>query len=281
MTTQYISESIVIDIKSTADLRRAKAKHTELIKNLIDKYSDLLSFSATHISVGVQTKKNIFTITSEDVLNEIKADIKNIIQVDDAIRGTEEKTKFKPHPLIRTNVDYLRIWSNRSVGDKRVGLTKDKIIEKLEKQLLQQKRLNTEKALRNQVELLTEIDYFKSSDEQQYILRSAPSKDCIVKVYFSNGESERIRLTRSGLFLAGVNFGEVRMATPNDDKLSNVNTMSSIYESITPVPYFLARSGSLYPESKVNAIKAQIELERAVVVDNNGLRSKNGTNKLD
>lgn len=281
MTTQYISESIIIDIKSTADLRRAKAKHAELIKSLIAKYSDNLSFSAEHISIGFKTQKKIFTISSKEILTELKADIANIIQVDDAIRGTEEKTKFKPHPILRTGVDYLRIWANKAVGDKRLGLTKDKIIEKLETQLRQQRRINTEKSLRNQVELLTQIDYFKGSDEQQYILRSAPSKDCIVKVYYSNGDSERIRLTRSGLFLVGANFDEVRMAIPNDDKLSGANTMSSIYEEIAPIPYFIARSGSLYPESKVNAIKARIEAERATIADNKGLRSKNGTNDLE
>lgn len=264
-------------ISNMIELKEAKAQYKLKIDELHERFKSNKRFGVDQRL----SKKNVYVMETHESLSILKEDVKAIINLDTSIKEAVGKAAYLPHPLIRVGVDYARIWTNRAVGNKKDSLTKDDIIKRLEHKLQVQKRLYSEAALEKQIEILTQINYFKDSDEQQYILRSAPSPDCIIKLYYSSGETERIRITKSGLFLVGTDFNDVTIAQPDDGKLGLHNTMASIYAQIKPVPYFCSISGSLYPESVVEELKESLEKEKASRSSYEGLNSKNGTNDLD
>ncbi|MGF1905221.1 hypothetical protein [Aliivibrio salmonicida] len=263
-------------ISNMIELKEAKVIYKKLIESLHSEFESSKRFGMEqHLS-----RKDVYVIEDDELLTKLKLSVKEIVALDDDIKVAVGKKAFQPHPLIRRNVDYARIWANRAQGGKKDKLSKDDIIKRLEHKLTVQKRLHSEAALQKQVEILTQISYFKSSDEEQYILKSAPSPDCIIKLYFSDGSSERVRLTKSGLFLVGVDFKPVTIAKPEKEKLGPNSTMDSIYARLKPIPYFCSVSGSLYPATKVEELRKQIDSEK-VARSFEGLNSKNGTNELD
>jgi hypothetical protein len=252
-----------MQITTLANLNQAKLDLAENIAALHENNKDLLVYSP-NVS-GQRAPRNLYVVRDVDRAKKIEKDIEDLTAIKDAISvfyGDSKRRNNLSIPAFEREVAMVRIWVNNAISSRTISI--DTIINRLEKYFEIAYRYRMPDKDNNLMAIEKELKYFKASNEQEFILRSAGAQDVIMRIYYENNEESRTRLTAAGMFVAGTEFIPPKIVTPKKDE---PNPREGVFANLTQIPYTGAPSAIMYKKSDAELEKLRIGFDQGAVID--------------
>lgn len=250
-------------IKNLAELDRAKALFNDKIGSLHDNNKDLLVY-APNVS-GQRAPRHLYVITTPAQLERVQLAIDEIALIKSAISdffGDDKRRNNLSLPTILKDVVKVRIWLNVATSSR--AITKSIITDRLQRYLEIAGRYPGRDSSAETVRIVSELGYFRTTKETEFVIRSISAQDVTTRIYYSNDDEQRTRLTMAGIFVVGDNYKKPKIITPPSEK---VTPREGVYANLTPIPYFGAPHALLYKKSEADIEKLRIKFDQDALVE--------------
>jgi hypothetical protein len=252
-----------MNIKNLAELDRAKALFNEQIESLHNNNKDLLVY-APNVS-GQRAPRHLYVITTQAQLDRVQLAIDEVTTIKSAITeffGDGKRRNNLSLPVVLKDVIKVRIWLNVATSSR--AITKHIITERLERYLEIAGRYPGRDSHTDTARIASELDYFRATKETEFVIRSVSAQDVTTRIYYSNNDEQRTRLTMAGIFVVGDNYKKPKIFTPPPEK---VTPREGVYANLTPIPYFGAPHALLYKKSEADIEKLRINFDQDALVE--------------
>ena len=246
-------------------MKERKEKIRALGQELMDKFEDKKVYS--NVFDHDQKERALFVLTDPTDITFARRRLANIDKNIEAVLDfTGNKVSKLPKPTLVDDVEFIRVYENKSVTSRNQTTSRLDIIRRIEDRIELLERVPTSMANEAQLEQYRiELEWFKNDEEETYRLRSPSKPDTISHLYLSNGETIRERLKFGGLFICNKNSDIPRVNTP--DQQGGRKSREGLYDRLTPIPYSGTLTANLYRESEVIQEKARVGYDHEATVE--------------
>ena len=260
-------------IENLVQLKEQKERIRSLTQELMDKFTSKKVYS--NVFDHDQKERALFVLTDPTDITFARRRLANIEKnIQSILEFTGNKVSKLPKPTLVDDVEFIRIYENKSVTSRNQTTSRHDLIKRLEERIELLQRVPT--SLANEAQLKQyqkELEWFISDDEDTYRLRSPSKPDTISHLYLKNGDTIRERLKFGGLFIINKNGDIPKVNTPGNKQ--DRKSREGIYDRLTPIPFSGTLTANLYRESEVIREKKRSGYDHGATIESKKKKRKN------
>ncbi|MDC5753576.1 hypothetical protein [Vibrio europaeus] len=260
------------NIENLKQLQERKDKIRSLTQELMDKFEDKKVYS--NVFDHDQKERALFVLTDPTDITFARRRLANIEKNIQAILSfTGNKVSKLPKPTLVDDVEFVRVFENKSVTSRNQTTSRLDLIKRLEDRIELLLRVPTSLANEAQLEQYQkELEWFQADEEETYRLRSPSKPDTISHLYLANGETIRERLKFGGLFICNKNGDIPKVNTPDQQQERKVR--EGLYDRLESIPYSGTLTANLYRESDVIREKERSGYDHGATIESKKKKQK-------
>lgn len=264
----------ITKLKQLAEVRQEILNRTAALNK---KFKSKLVYQESLSDGG--TRRPLFVINTKRECKVVREEVEAINELNAAIlEFTERETTQLARPVILEDVDFVRVFENKSVSSRTTTSSRKDMLFRLSEAIKVASNINFSDSNRGRIrQLKKEWEWFNQDTEDLYRIRTFGTPDVITHIYFANGFKERVRITVGGVYLLNSNGSDIKINTPSH-RLPRKKRYS-IFDDIKPIPYSATLNASLYRESEVIAQKKRLGYDQDETI--NKVRRKQGKAKTE